>query len=438
MLKRTLMLGCAVLLAAAPRLSAQERGAAALGELIDGLGTTTRVMMIGAHPDDEDTQLIAYLAKARHIETAYLSLTRGDGGQNLIGNELGQSLGMIRTEELLAARRIDGGRQYFTRAFDFGFSKTIDETYEHWPKDSILKDMVAIVRAFRPQVIIAVWSGTPQDGHGHHQYAGVLAREVFDAAADSVRFRPSVVGGLPPWTTAKFYRARRTDRRVVDASTSANTTRCSAERTRRSRRRAAPSIARKGRADCRNEARASTRCDSRCRAYLIAPAPTERGLFDGLDSSWTRFKDVRLADSVRAAVDSLPVVERLVRQALDLKNPSRLVDPLVRYVRVASRAASGIACTTLTSNSTQPACSGRDRRSRAGVGFDARSRVGGIARRVGRDGRGDCPARTDRRARHADGSGVGVQPGKDAVRSRATVIPRSAGERIAADDGAPG
>ena len=107
--------------------------------------------MIGAHPDDEDTQLIAYLAKARHIETAYLSLTRGDGGQNLIGNELGPALGMIRTEELLAARRIDGGRQYFTRAFDFGFSKTLDETYQHWPKDSILKDVVEIVRAFRPQ-----------------------------------------------------------------------------------------------------------------------------------------------------------------------------------------------------------------------------------------------------------------------------------------------
>ena len=118
-----------IALAAAPRLAAQERGAAALGELVEGLGTTSRVLMIGAHPDDEDTQLIAYLAKARHIETAYLSLTRGDGGQNLIGNELGPVLGMIRTEELLAARRIDGGRQYFTRAFDFGFSKTIDETY---------------------------------------------------------------------------------------------------------------------------------------------------------------------------------------------------------------------------------------------------------------------------------------------------------------------
>ncbi|HEY4219151.1 MAG TPA: PIG-L family deacetylase, partial [Gemmatimonadaceae bacterium] len=133
-MKRASLLICGLCLAVAPRLFAQERGAAALGADVEGLGTTTRVLMIGAHPDDEDTQLIAYLAKARHIETAYLALTRGDGGQNLIGNELGQGLGMIRTEELLAARRLDGGRQYFTRAFDFGFSKTIDETFDHWPK----------------------------------------------------------------------------------------------------------------------------------------------------------------------------------------------------------------------------------------------------------------------------------------------------------------
>src|SRR3954466_11801044 len=152
MLKRWFVVGCALLVAAAPRLSGQERGAAALGEDIAGLGTTTRVLMIGAHPDDEDTQLIAYLAKGKHIETAYLSLTRGDGGQNLIGNELGEVLGMIRTEELLAARRIDGGRQYFARAFDFGFTKTLDEATARWPKDSILKDAVAIVRAFRPHV----------------------------------------------------------------------------------------------------------------------------------------------------------------------------------------------------------------------------------------------------------------------------------------------
>src|SRR6476646_4365539 len=129
---------------------AQSAGAIPLAENIRGLGTTARVLMIGAHPDDEDTQLIAWLARARHVETAYLSLTRGDGGQNLIGNELGQQLGMIRTEELLAARRIDGGRQFFARAFDFGFSKSLDETLQRWPRDSVLKDMVAIVRAFRP------------------------------------------------------------------------------------------------------------------------------------------------------------------------------------------------------------------------------------------------------------------------------------------------
>ena len=170
---------------------------------------TARVLMIGAHPDDEDTQLITWLARGQHVETAYLSLTRGDGGQNLIGNELGPLLGMIRTEELLAARRIDGGRQFFTRAYDFGFSKTADETYTHWPKDSILDDVVTVVRAFRPQIIVAVFSGTPRDGHGHHQVSGILAREVFDAAADTVRFPRSATRGLGPWSPAKFYRAQR-------------------------------------------------------------------------------------------------------------------------------------------------------------------------------------------------------------------------------------
>src|SRR6187549_1146207 len=131
------------LLVLAPRfLSAQERGAAVLGEAVAGLDVTARVLVIGAHPDDEDTQLITWLARGRQIETGYLSLTRGDGGQNLIGNELGPLLGMIRTEELLAARRLDGGRQFFTRAYDFGFSKTADETYRHWVKDSILRDVV--------------------------------------------------------------------------------------------------------------------------------------------------------------------------------------------------------------------------------------------------------------------------------------------------------
>ena len=125
-----------------------------------------RVLVIGAHPDDEDNQIIAWLDRGGNARTAYLSLTRGDGGQNLIGNELGEALGVIRTQELLAARRVDGADQYFTRAYDFGFSKSAEETYRHWPKDSLLNDVVKVVRAFRPQIIIAIFSGTPRDGHG--------------------------------------------------------------------------------------------------------------------------------------------------------------------------------------------------------------------------------------------------------------------------------
>lgn len=186
---------------------APERGAAALGSTLAGIGTTARVLTVAAHPDDEDTPIIAWLARGRHVETAYLSLTRGDGGQNLIGNELGEALGAIRTQELLAARRIDGGRQYFTRAFDFGFSKNAEETYRHWPRDSILGDVIRVVRAFRPHVMIGFFSGTPRDGHGHHQVSGLLAREAYELAADTVRFPVRDFG--MPWTPQKFYRSAR-------------------------------------------------------------------------------------------------------------------------------------------------------------------------------------------------------------------------------------
>ena len=209
MIRRRLIAALAAAFTLASRALAQQNGAAELGELVRGLGVNTRVLVIGAHPDDEDTQLITWLARGRQVETAYLSLTRGDGGQNLIGNELGEALGAIRTEELLAARRIDGGHQYFTRAYDFGFSKSAEETYKHWPKDSILRDVVSIVRDFRPHVIVAVFSGTPRDGHGHHQVSGLLAREAFDLAGDSVRMPSSLTHGRAAWTPLKFYRSSR-------------------------------------------------------------------------------------------------------------------------------------------------------------------------------------------------------------------------------------
>jgi LmbE family N-acetylglucosaminyl deacetylase len=356
-LNRAIVLGCTLLLAAAPRLFAQERGAAALGERIDGLGTTTRVLVIGAHPDDEDTQLITFLAKARHIETAYLSLTRGDGGQNLIGNELGQVLGMIRTEELLAARRIDGGRQYFTRAYDFGFSKSLDEAIQRWPKDSILKDMVAIVRAFRPQVIISMWMGTPQDGHGQHQYAGVLARDVFDAAADSVRFPASVVGGLKPWTASKFYRGRRNGAGLLTFNVGeydplVGKTYSQIASASRSEHRSQG----QGELQERGARFDGIRLEVSRVSDVAKTAGSERGLFDGLDTSWSRFKNVPLPDSSRSALDSLAIAEREVVASRDLNSPAGMVQPLARYVRLATRALSGVTCTPLVKVDNGPAC----------------------------------------------------------------------------------
>ncbi len=163
-----------------------------------------RVLWIAAHPDDEDTNLISWLARGRNVETAYLSLTRGDGGQNLIGNELGEALGVIRTEELLAARRIDGAHQYFGRAYDFGFSKTADETRKHWPQDSLLQDAITVIRAFKPHIVATTFSGTPRDGHGQHQISAIVARDAYNFAGDTVRFPVRDFG--KPWTPLKFYR----------------------------------------------------------------------------------------------------------------------------------------------------------------------------------------------------------------------------------------
>jgi LmbE family N-acetylglucosaminyl deacetylase len=176
------------------------------------LGHYKRVLMIGAHPDDEDTELLTVLVRGMGSEGAYLSLNRGEGGQNLIGPELGEALGLLRTEELLAARRLDGARQYFTRAYDFGYSKSLEETWQHWPRDTILKDVVRIVRRFRPQVIVSVFSGTPRDGHGQHQAAGWSAHEAFRVAGDSSQFSELLSEeGLVPWTPLKLYRSTRFD-----------------------------------------------------------------------------------------------------------------------------------------------------------------------------------------------------------------------------------
>ncbi len=168
-------------------------------ERLDVVGS---VLMIGAHPDDENTGLLAYLARGRHVRAAYLSATRGEGGQNLIGSEQGELLGLIRTQELLAARRIDGAEQFFTRAIDFGFSKSAEETLAKWDRNTILADIVWTIRRFRPDVLVFQHSGTPADGHGNHQAVGILSREAFPAAADKSRF-PEQLRYVEPWQATR-------------------------------------------------------------------------------------------------------------------------------------------------------------------------------------------------------------------------------------------
>ncbi len=168
------------------------------------LSTVSSVLYIAAHPDDENTRLLAYLSNEKCLRTGYLSLTRGDGGQNLIGPEQGIELGLIRTQELLAARRMDGAEQFFTRAYDFGYSKSADETFAKWNHDSVLADVVWTIRRFRPDIIITRFSTDGSGGHGQHTASAILAVEAFDAAADPTRF-PEQLQYVKVWQTRRLF-----------------------------------------------------------------------------------------------------------------------------------------------------------------------------------------------------------------------------------------
>lgn len=172
-------------------------------QAIKKLEVLASVLYVAAHPDDENTRLIAYLANEKLYRTGYLSLTRGDGGQNLIGDEQGVELGLIRTQELLSARKIDGGEQFFSSAYDFGFSKTPEETFQKWDKEKILSDVVWIIRKFKPDIIITRFPTTGEGGHGHHTASAILANEAFNAAADSTRFSEQLAY-VKPWQAKRI------------------------------------------------------------------------------------------------------------------------------------------------------------------------------------------------------------------------------------------
>ncbi len=320
---------------------AQERGSAALGELVDGLGVSARVLLIAAHPDDEDTALLAWLVHRQHADAAYLSLTRGDGGQNLIGDELGEALGVIRTEELLAARRLDGATQYFTRAYDFGFSKSADETYTHWPKDSVLRDVVTVMRAYRPHIVVAIFSGTPRDGHGHHQVSGILAREAYDASADTVRFPRSVTAGHGAWAASKLYLGpyQSRDRATVRFNVGEYDPILG---------RSYYEIAMESRSQHKSQAfgrlqRRGTQLDwlmlEKSSTATTANGVAEASPFDGLDTTWARLRPAtaRASREAAAALDSLPAATAAARATLDFRRPAAVVPALARVHRLLVR-----------------------------------------------------------------------------------------------------
>lgn len=259
-----------------------------------------------------------------------------------MGGELGDALGILRTEELLAARRIDGAQQYFTRAFDFGFSKTAEETFSRWPHDDMLRQVVAVVRAFRPHVIVSVFSGTPRDGHGHHQVAGILAREAYDAAADTIKVPRDETLGLAPWTPLKFYRGA-----FFASDTSATTLRFNvgefspllgksyAEIAALSRSQhksqAFGSIARRG-------VRWSALQLEHTRATTSANGNgTERRVFDGVDTTWSRFRSLMPRADQAALIDTLGAQLQAVRSGLDLFAPSRSLSALSAVLRTLDR-----------------------------------------------------------------------------------------------------
>jgi LmbE family N-acetylglucosaminyl deacetylase len=200
---------------APPVLSPEQMNAAEIELALQKLNVLGRILYIAAHPDDENTNLMALWANGSLYESAYFSITRGDGGQNLIGPELRERLGVIRTEELLAARRIDHGKQFFSRAIDFGFSKTAEETMRIWNHDKILSDVVWVIRKFRPDVIVTRFSPEDQLTHGHHTASAILAKEAFSAAGDPNRFPEQLVFVKPwhatrlVWNTSPFFFSNR-------------------------------------------------------------------------------------------------------------------------------------------------------------------------------------------------------------------------------------
>ena len=323
------VLTLALLQAAAP-LPAQERGAARLHELVRGLTTTARVLTVGAFPGDEDASLITWLSRGRYVETGYLSLTRGEAGQNAIGTESGEALGAVRTEELLAARRIDGARQFFTRAHDFGAPRDAAAAFERWPRDELLADIVSVVRAFRPHVLVSLHAQRRRYEGGVREAADQLTREAFAAAADTARFPAATYGAA--WVPQKLESGQtlgandgeynpvlgRTYSEIASEAASFHRTQTAAGgRVRPLRFRTAVTLA-------------GVQSDATAR-------PPEPSIFDGVDTTIARLS-TDAPDAIARPLSMIAAWSDSARAALDLQRPWLVVRPLARVLTYLSDA----------------------------------------------------------------------------------------------------
>lgn len=351
----TRLLLCLLLVFSAPTVAASTAATAGdIRPVPDGKGTSTLAQAVlrlpvvasmlhtGAHPDDENSALVAYVSRGLHARTAYLSLNRGEGGQNLIGPELYDAIGVIRTEELLTARRFDGAEQFFTRTYDFGFSKSAEETLEYWNHDEmLLSDVVRVIRRFRPDVIVSVFADSPRDGHGHHQAAGRITREAFFVAADPERFPDHLRDGLRPWQARKLYinntRASfdSIDSLVVDVGTYSPVL----DRSYRELGLAGRSMHRsQDMGTLQPKGPATTKIKLVARAGM-ADADGDAHLFDGLDTTFMRFHAMAGPDAgkIPGFAVRLERLDALAREAVDAYrplDPPAVLDPVLEGLRM--------------------------------------------------------------------------------------------------------
>ncbi|MGN6183009.1 MAG: PIG-L family deacetylase [Thermoanaerobaculia bacterium] len=268
------------------------RDAAQLQLALRKLNVAGSALYIAAHPDDENTALLAYFANDRLVRTAYLSCTRGDGGQNLIGDEKGPLLGLIRTQELLAARRIDGAEQMFTRALDFGYSKNPEETLATWGHDAVLADVVWAIRKFQPDVIVTRFPITGEGGHGHHTASAMLAEEAFVAAADASKF-PEQLKYVKPWQAKRIFWNRFSFGRPIDPNdpSVAKSLRIDLGTYNALLGRAYTEVAAESRSQHKSQGFGSAERRGTLLNYfdLRAGDPATTDLFEGIDTNWSRY-----------------------------------------------------------------------------------------------------------------------------------------------------